>query len=459
VTLRTRLAWTFALTLALVVVLLSAIFATSVDRTLRGTLDGRLKTAAGAIAATVDVHHGLLKMDAEDRVQMLAALGGAMEGGVFTTDGVSYATSSNAIPASIQSAMTDAPAAPRIVSVGSGNRALRVAIVPVARKNTTYGYAVAWTGSEYITDFDRNAIALAALAALVVGVVAALISSAVIRRALVPLERLGALATEIEAHDLSGRLGAKGHDELAKIGSAFDRMLDRLEAAFARQRRFTADASHELRAPLAVIRAEADVTLGKERTTDDYRRALETVVGEVDRLDALVDALLVAARADSARAAFESIDLGAVALLAASRLEPAATARHITLTAQTDEASLLGDAQALERAVAAIVHNAIDFAKTRVDVRVTRSEDGAEVIVTDDGSGFSREALAHALDRFWRGDPGRVRGGTGLGLSIADAIVQAHGGRILLSNAEPHGARVRVVFYSSYRHVGMPPSA
>jgi signal transduction histidine kinase len=449
VTLRSRLVWTFALTLAFVVVLLAAIFTTSVDRTLRGTLDGRLKTAAGAIAATVDVHHGQLKMDAEDRVQMLAALGGALEGGVFTSDGASYATSSNAIPASIQNIMRDPPAGSRVVSVGSGNRALRVAIVPVARSDTTYGYAVAWTGSEYINDFDRNAIALASLAALVVGIVAAFISSSVIRGALAPLERLGALATEIEAHDLSRRLGAKGHDELAKIGSAFDRMLDRLEAAFARQRRFTADASHELRAPLAVIRAEADVTLGKERTTGDYRSALETIVGEVDRLDALVDALLVAARADSARSTFDFVDLGAIALLAASRLEPAAAARNITLATQTDEASLLGDGQALERAVAAIVHNALDFAKSRVDVCVMRSQEGAELTVTDDGSGFSQEALSHALDRFWRGDPGRVRGGTGLGLSIADAIVQAHGGRIVLSNVEPHGARVRVIIRSS----------
>jgi two-component system OmpR family sensor kinase len=448
-TLRARLAWTFALTLALVVVLLAAVFTTAVDRTLRSALDGRLKTAAGAIAATVDVHHRKLKMDAEDRVQMLAALGGAMEGGVFTANGSVYTASSNVIPPSVQSIVRDASSGPNVVSAGSGNRSLRVAIVPIARDATPYGYALAWTGNEYIDDFDRNAIALAALAALVVGVIAALLSSSLIRRALAPLEQLGALATEIEAHDLSRRLGAKGNGELAQIGSAFDRMLDRLEAAFARQRRFTADASHELRAPLAVIRAEADVALGKERAIGEYRRALETIVSEVDRLDALVDALLVAARADSSRASFETVDLGAIALLAASRLEPAAAARGVTLAAHTDEATIVGDAQALERAVAAIVHNALDFARSRVDVRVTRSDGSIELVVLDDGPGFSEEALSHALDRFWRGDPGRRRGGTGLGLSIADAIVQAHGARIVLSNVEPHGASVRAIFRSS----------
>jgi signal transduction histidine kinase len=444
VTLRSRLAWTYAVTLALVVVGVAVLFTAVIDRTLRGALDGRLRTTAEFIGAVVDVHDGRLHMDADDRRQMLVLLGGAMEGGVFTAQGTMYAVSSNAIPPPVLRIVRENGKAPFLATGGSGERTLRISLMPIVRGGVVYGSAVAWTGSDYISDFERDAIVLTILAAIVVGGVAAFLSSVLTRRALAPLERLGALATEIEAHDLSRRIGVDGSDELGKLSGAFDRMLDRLEAAFARQRRFTADASHELRAPLAVIRAEADAALGKEHTHEEYRLALESIVGEVSRIDALVDALLLAARADSTRASFRPVDAGEIAMLAAHRLEPAAGARGIHIATDADEAVVMGDAQALERAVAAIVHNAIDFARERIDVAVRRTGGHVRLTVTDDGPGFSEDALDHALERFWRADPGRPRGGTGLGLSIADAVVRAHGGGIALENVEPHGARVVV---------------
>jgi len=408
-----------------------------------------LRTSASAISALVDVRHGKLVLDAEDREQVSGALAGAMDAAVFTCSGATFATTSSALPASIHALSSVCARASALRDGGAGEHALRFATTPIARGNDVYGTVVVWRGSDFIDEFDRDAVIAMALAALVSGTAVIMLSSSLARRTLAPLDRFSTLATEIEAHDLSRRLGRPGEDELGRLGLAFDRMLDRLEAAFSRQRQFTADASHELRAPLAVIRAEAEVTLARERSSDEYRLALQRIVGEVERIDALVDALLVTARADSARPAMARIDVGELALLARERFEPAASARGLSLGAQAGEAWVEGDAAALERAVGAILHNALDFASSRVLVTVTTDGGETRLAVCDDGPGFSSEGLQFATGRFWRGDAARRRDGTGLGLSIADAIARAHGGAITLENGESGGAVVSIVLRSS----------
>ncbi|MBV8637810.1 MAG: HAMP domain-containing protein [Candidatus Eremiobacteraeota bacterium] len=445
--LRTRLAWMYGIAVFVAAGILAIVSLTSIDRSLRSSLDARLNTASAAATAITDVHHGKLELDAEDREQLLDAMAGVMEIAVFTNDGRLYMSSVPAVPPAItQLATSQSPNGN--YSVRSGNTDVRVAISSVQRDGVTYGIVAVWQGSGFIDEFDRFAIIAMTLAALGVGGIVVILSSTLARRALAPLERFTTLATEIEAHDLSRRVGAQGADELGRLGSAFDRMLDRLEGAFGRQRRFTADASHELRAPLAVIRAEADVALAKDRTSDEYRAALHTIVNEVDRIDALVDALLVAARADSSRMVFEPVDIGEITALTVQRFQPAAAARNVTIETSVTGAFVNGDAQALERAIAAVVHNALDFAHAHVMLRVATNEAGGavDVCVEDDGPGFTQEGLSHATERFWRADPARRRGGTGLGLSIADAIVRAHGGRLVLSNVAPHGARVTLEF-------------
>lgn len=442
--LRARLSWTYGIAVFIAVVILAIVSLTAIDRSLRSSLDARLDTAASAATAITDVHHGKLELDAEDREQLENAMAGVMEIAVFADDGRVYLSSVPTVPPSIAQLASSQPAGGNY-TVRSGNTDVRVAISPIQRAGTTYGMVAVWEGSGFIDEFDRFAIIAMTLAALGVGGVVVILSSTLARRALAPLERFTTLATEIEAHDLSRRVGGQGADELGRLGSAFDRMLDRLEGAFVRQRRFTADASHELRAPLAVIRAEADVALAKDRSSEEYRQALHTIVNEVDRIDALVDALLVAARADSARMHFDPIDVSEIVALTVQRFAPAAAARNVTIeTDATQKFIINGDAQALERAVSALVHNALDFAQRSVTVNVRRNAAGdkVEVAVLDDGPGFSDEGLAHATERFWRADPARRRGGTGLGLSIADAIVRAHGGRMELTNVAPHGAQV-----------------
>ena len=441
-TLRTRLAWTFGVAIALVVAIVAIASFIAIDRTLRSSLDARLNTTASAITALVDVRNSKLSFDAEDRAQMLDALSSVMNGAIFTRSGETFLTSTTPIPAVIADEAQRGTYALVPTSFLERGARLRVVCHRVARGSVVYGHVCVWASAAYIDDVDRDAILAIAVAAVLAGGLAVVLSTTLARRALAPLEAFSNLATEIEAHDLSQRVRRGGQDELGRLGSAFDRMLDRLESAFARQRRFTADASHELRAPLAVIRAEADTALQSERAPAQYQEALHTIVDEVERIDAIVDALLLAARADSARLHFEEVDLLALASIVAERFAGAAGRRGVTIEVGGAPCTVMADPGTLERALAAILHNALDFAQTRVAFWIDCSGRSAQLTTRDDGQGFSPEGLAHATERFWRAR--RDRSGTGLGLAIAEAIVGAHGGTLHLANGSAGGAEVTI---------------
>lgn len=457
-TLRARLAWMYGIAVAFVVAIVGIVAVIAINSAMRNDLDARLRTAVGATTALVDVHRGQVELDPEDKEQLRTALGPAMDAAVFDTHNAVRSLSTDAVPKEVLGALQLTPSM-RLLTVGRGENVLRLGLNPVTRDGRTYGYVGVWIPSDYIDEFERFSLIALAIAAVLVGGVVILLSSILARRALAPLESFTALAAKIEAHDLALRVGTVAQDELGVLAQAFDRMLDRLEGAFARQRQFTADASHELRAPLAVIRAEAEVALARERTSQEYQKALRTIGLEIERIDALVEALLLAARADSAQVKLEAVDLGAISMLAVSRFAHAAQARNIEMATTLDDAQVNGDANSLERAVAALVHNALDFAASQVRVHV--GHQGADVMLTieDDGPGFTPEGLAHATERFWRGEQTRRRGSTGLGLSIVDAVMRVHGGTLTLANAMPHGARVTMTIRSSGRHAHLTSSA
>jgi signal transduction histidine kinase len=450
-TLRARLAWMYGIAVAIMLAVVGIVSVIAIDSAMRNSLDARLRTALGAATAFVDVHNGQPVLDPEDQVQLRTVLGTAMDAAVFNTNEVVLALSTDAVPKEVLAAVRVVPET-TLLTVGRGVDAVRLGMNPVTRNGRIYGVVAVWIPSGYIDQIERFSLSALAVATFLIGGVVVLLSSVIARRALAPLARFTALAANIEAHDLSQRAGTEATGELGVLAQAFDRMLGRLEGAFARQRQFTADASHELRAPLAVIRAEAEVALSRERSSEEYQRALRTIGLEIERIDALVEALLLAARADSAQVTLEPVDLGAISMLAVSRFTHAAQARNIEIVTALDDAIVSGDANSLERAVAALVHNALDFAASTV--RVSLGRHGNEVILTieDDGPGFSPEGLQHATERFWRGEPVRRRGSTGLGLSIVDAVMRVHGGMLTLANASPNGARVSMTIRSSGRH-------
>jgi signal transduction histidine kinase len=423
---RTRFAITVATIVAVTAVLFAGLSIVALDRALRSGFEARLHSDAQAIATAVDVHHGRISLDPSD-LRALGSLHADTPFAVYGADGAQIA--GNRLP----------PSASR-----SG---LQSASVLVKRGARTFGTVTVWQSGLWIGEFDRDAAIVSIAVGLLLIAFGIVASRRVARRVLAQVGEIASLAERIEGHDFSRRLRADGKDELGRLCASFDRMLDRLQSAFSRERRFVADASHELRAPLAVLRAETELALRRERTTDEYRAALASIAREAVRLEELIDELLAAARAEVDARQQQTLDASELVRHLGERVSPAAATRGMMVRVDAPDAVLAqANSSTLERALLAVVHNAIAYGRNDGTVRIRTSQvDGTvKIEVSDDGPGFSDDALVHATERFWRGDTARPRGGTGLGLSIARTIVEANRGSLELANAKEGGAVVTI---------------
>jgi signal transduction histidine kinase len=259
-------------------------------------------------------------------------------------------------------------------------------------------------------------------------------------RVLAPIGRITSVARDIQATDLSRsiRLPGTEEDELKQLADTFDAMLARLDAAFAAQRQFVTDASHELRNPLAIIRTNADVALGDpDASPDELRQTIATVKRAGDRMSLLVDDLLALARRQEPTLEHEPVDLGAAVAEASDDFVVPAETRDIVLDrAIAPGVVVTGDREALKRVVANLLDNAVRLAPAGSRIRLATGSEGdrAWIAVADEGPGISLEDQAHVFDRFWRADKARSRsdGGTGLGLAIVRQVVEGHGGEVRL---------------------------
>jgi signal transduction histidine kinase len=448
-TLRGRLSLSYASALIVALAVFAVIALAVVDGAQRSALDRQLESIARALQIVGDVHGDKLTLDAGDRRQFATIVGAKAESAIVT--GGAVAIASDQRTAAALSRLASDATAPSHASATIAGRDLRVFVYPIVVKGVRVGAALTWSDLSAIGVVDRSVALGFALAIPLIAVLAMLAGSEIARRGLEPLDRIATLASEIEAHDLARRLALpKRNDELGKLGATFDRMLDRLQSAFDRERRFTSDASHELRAPLSVIRAEADLTLRSERSPEEYRRALETIAEEADALEALTRDLLAAARNDRDAAGGQApVDLSLVANAVAKRMSVLGGGERVVVNRISQENAIVNVNRALiERAVVSVVHNALKYSPeaARVEIRVSGTMPACELTIHDEGPGFSETALARGFDRFWRDDAARGREGSGLGLSLAKTIVEGCGGTIALANAEPHGAIVRMTF-------------
>jgi signal transduction histidine kinase len=265
-------------------------------------------------------------------------------------------------------------------------------------------------------------------------------------RVLSPIDRITSVANEIQATDLSRRIGLGGPaDELKRLADTFDGMLARLDAAFEAQKRFIADASHELRNPLAVMRTNIDVVLADPRASNDELRQVVSVVQRAtDRMRRLVDDLLALARLEAPNALRESVDLSVLVTEAAEELRAVAAARDISIVVAAREATATGDKEALKRALVNLVDNALGFGPegSHVVVASGRSDPWAWIAVADEGPGINPEHHERVFERFWRADKSRSRalGGSGLGLAIVRQIAEGHGGAVRVYSTPGEGA-------------------
>lgn len=265
-------------------------------------------------------------------------------------------------------------------------------------------------------------------------------------RALRPVRNIAGIARSISEHDLHRRVDVSvPPDELGELVDTFNSMLGRLEAGFESMGRFTADASHELRAPLTLMRAEIESALLRGRTKEEYRRALESVQGEVDHLTRLTDQLLLLARADAGalKPAKEAVDVADFLHETGARWEPVAGRRGVRLEISAPGSGYVqGDPALLRRVMDNLVDNAIRYTGegTAVALRGYASNGGWNVDVVDHGPGVPTRYRPQLFSRFARPDTARSAedGGAGLGLALSAAIARAHGGTLeLVENGEP----------------------
>ena len=257
-------------------------------------------------------------------------------------------------------------------------------------------------------------------------------------RALRPIDQITRTAQSISAIDLTRRLNYQGSaDEVGRLATTFDQMIDRLQAAFNRERRFTADASHELRTPMTVIKGRIGVTLRQPRTQAEYENTLQALEQEIDRLIRLSNGLLFLARLDQGQLHFSPLELDLSNLLEAicEQAQTLAQARNITVISDIPPGMLVqGDPDHLIRLFLNLLDNAIKYSKEAgcVHVRTISQENSVQVVVSDTGPGIPKEHLPHLFERFYRVESHRASrtGGAGLGLAIAYEIAQLHGGTL-----------------------------
>lgn len=271
--------------------------------------------------------------------------------------------------------------------------------------------------------------------------------------ALSPVDRLTRAAERIGRGNLKERVEERrSQDEIGRLAATFNRMISRLEQAFERERRFTADASHELKTPLAVLRGDIEVALRRERAPEEYQRVLKSSLEEIARLTRLTDDLLTLARSDAGESvlSIEPVRLDQLAAEACAYIAPLANSAGVTLSFEAPESAIdiEGDPKRLKQLLVNLLDNAIKYTPSGGQARLSLSviESFALIEVSDTGRGIPSSALPNIFERFYRQTDARDARvtGFGLGLAISKWIIDAHGGSIEVDSKEGQGSHFTV---------------
>lgn len=275
------------------------------------------------------------------------------------------------------------------------------------------------------------------------------------RKALSPVDAITRSARSIGGSNLGDRLEQlTTGDELQRLSDTLNEMLARIEGAFLRVTQFTADASHELRTPVSLIRTEAEIALRKSRGDEEYREALCHILLEAERTSSLIEELLSLARADSGRERLHLtlLDLRTAIMETANEWRQLVEARNLqfTLTVASRGLPVLADHSAVQRLLAILLDNAVKYTPGpgAIELRLEARNEKAVITVRDSGIGISEQDQTRIFERFYRADKARSRelGGAGIGLAIADWIVQQHRGSIAVRSSSGGGSTFFVEF-------------
>jgi heavy metal sensor kinase len=456
---RIRLAVLFALATLVIFVTTSFLFVRSLHHEIETSLDTALRARADPLAQRVRAAPASVDIDDPARNSLLRPNEAVAQ--VISPTGRVVEASDEARSRPLVSAAQRhaARSGPVFGMAHIEDARYRVLAVSARRPDGVWTAVVASSlrsGDTAVSRVERD-LMIAGLAAVVLaGVGAWLLATAALR----PVERMRRDAAEISEHDSASRLAVPAtRDEIAALARTINELLARLQGALVREQVFVADAGHELRTPLSVLRTELELAQSPNRTAEELRDAISHAAGETDRLVSLTEELLFLARRQEGDEL--SLDLEPVTALArgsADRLASRAVEAGVAIEVEGDPAlTARVEALSFRRAVDNMLENAVRLAPAASTIVVKLRVDGPDLVVevVDGGPGFAPDFLPHAFERFRRADAGRARvdGGTGLGLAIVLAVAQSHGGTAAAENAPGGGARVRITL-----PVGLEPS-
>jgi heavy metal sensor kinase len=316
----------------------------------------------------------------------------------------------------------------------------------------------AFSSLHLLNQRERDLAYALALAGLLLIPLAALAGRLLAARALQPVDALVSGIGALDSNRLDQRLAAPGAvAEIAQLTDEFNRLLARLEESVETMRRFTADASHELRTPISILRTGLEVTLRKERTAEEYRELLKENLEEIERIQRIVEALLTLARSqrgDEAESRRETVDFSSLVAGAVATIRPLARERNLTLEGTTaPEIQIQGDPDQLRLMVLNLLDNAVKFTPSggSIQVHLEALDGKARLEVRDDGPGIAEEDRPFIFDRFYRSRTTRATGSVsgGLGLSLVRWVAERHGGTVRLMEGAGRGAGFEVVVPSN----------
>ena len=435
---RVRLTAAFALAMVLVLAAAGLFVYVRLKDDLDESLDAALGARAAAVAGSGDASAGAPEEADEGFAQVLSGTGEVLETEGGTGDPV--LTGAERVSAAAGARLILERAVPGLEGT------VRILAGP-ASDNTVFAVGQSLD--------DRNETLSGVVASFAIGgpiavLLASLVGYLLATAGLRPVEAMRRRAGEVSLTHEDERLPLPAaHDEVRRLGETLNEMLDRLRRSFDRERRFVADASHELRTPVAVIKAELEAALRAGGHDAQVREALVAALEECDHLAQLAEDLLVVARAAEGELPVRREAIEVKPLLEGVRARFGDRAREHGRNVRVDGGDGLlveGDDLRLRQALGNLVDNALRHGTGDVVLRARRSEadGGVELEVADEGAGFDPDLADRAFERFARGDAARTRGGTGLGLAIVRAIVEAHGGRAEIVTDGHPGAAVRL---------------
>jgi signal transduction histidine kinase len=320
----------------------------------------------------------------------------------------------------------------------------RLLAVPVRARGQAR-VVVVGTSTEARSESLQDLLQLLLLGGPVALLLASLAAYGVAAAALHPVEAMRARAAKVSAAQPDQRLPVPPtHDEIARLGTTLNEMLDRLGEALEHERSFVADASHELRTPLSILRTELELALAEGRSAEELRGALESAAEETDRLTQLSEDLLTIAQTERGELPLRigRVELPDVLDGVRSRFSRRAKAEGRAIEVKASQVVIEADRLRLDQAVGSMVDNALRYGSGRVSLSVAEGDGGVEIHVVDQGPGFPPEFLERAFERFSRAASARRDGGSGLGLAIVRTVARAHGGEARAANGDAGGADV-----------------